>query len=526
MKAENLLKNRLAEPGQFIITLEYTVPDVADPCMADLESLAKLVAEDSRVAAMALTDRVPSITTHDTIDLAIRARDLSGKSPLVHLSGKNRNIDNLRERIQRFVDNDLENVLILTGDKPRSELPDSTVLCPEGFLDAVQAVDYTRKLCPDFFIAAAVSSFKYSQASQTMQYMKMKKKIDHGANAIFNQVGLDMRKIQEMAMYAKANNINIPLVHALYWPTAMLAKLAIQDELPGVVATQEMQKFLESLGADPDKGKGRRTKILALQTALCRVFGLAGVHFGGVKNVAIIKGVLDLADELSQNNTKDQLWQQWQELWKMPDGKPVNVAPANGFYFFQNDGNGLNSEIPAALTPPAGPSLHYKLMNMIHDTFFEDKIAEGKLFWKFYNWAHKRSWTAGPLNWFEWLCKYPLVQCQHCGSCSLPECGYICVESACAKHLPNGPCGGSKVNDDECEVIKGKQCAWVKVYDQAYNAGVLGQVASNYVPPKNIALKNTCSWVNMALKLDHRGRPIEPIIPEKKAPAGPAPEKK
>lgn len=514
MNAQNLLKAGLSEPGRFAVTLEYTVPNVADDWREDLEALATFVGEDPRISALALTDRVPSLTTHDTVDLAIRARDASGKMPLVHVSGKNRNINTLRELLQRFMDNGLENALILTGDQPRAALPDATVLCPEGFLDSVQGVALARKTVPELWIGAAVSSFKYSRAAQAMQYMKMQKKLDHGANAIFNQVGLDMRKVQELVLFARANNITVPMIQALYWPTAMLARLALADELPGVVATPAMRDFLESLGSDPDKGKGRRTRILALQIALCRAFGFAGVHIGGIKTPANIKAVLDLADELA-SQSMDLLWQEWQATWKTADGAPVALAPANGGYVFLGDGRGLNSEVPAAAEAPAGPSVHYRFMKMVHDNLFGQQIEPGRLFWKLYNWADKHAMVSRLLYHVEGACKKPLVGCQGCGSCSLPETAFICTESACAKHLPNGPCGGSKVADDECEVIKGRQCAWVKIYRQAYNAGVLADVAKNFVPAKSLALKNTCSWINAALKRDHRAPP-PPAGPQEK----------
>ena len=117
MGAENLLKPGLGTSGAFTITVEYTVPDVAEPFADDLAKLAEFVGQDTRVAGMALTDRVPSLTTHDTVDLAVRAAAVSGKMPLVHISGKNRNQDNLREQLQRLIDHGLpvEEALVELG---------------------------------------------------------------------------------------------------------------------------------------------------------------------------------------------------------------------------------------------------------------------------------------------------------------------------------------------------------------------------------------------------------------------------
>lgn len=504
MTVEDLLKDRLAAGDRFVVTVEYTVPDVGDTFADDVAKIAEFVGADDRVAGMALTDRVPSLTTHDTVDLAVRAKAISGKMPMVHISGKNRDRNNFREQIQRLIDNELDSALIITGDEPRSELPDSTVLCPGGFMDSVQGIDLARTLCPEMFLGAGVSSFKYSAAAQTMQYMKMRKKIDRGANAIFNQVGLDMRKVQEWKLYATSQNITTPLIQALYWPTAMLAKLALADSLPGVVATDAMHAFLKGLSSNPDKGKGKRMEILALQIALSRAWGLTGVHVGGLKNTANIKATLDLADELHGSKSADELWQQWQAVWTDGDGRPVATAPAGGHYVFQGDGQGLNSEQQVPADSARGASLKYRLMHGIHATFFDKRIEEGRSMWKLCRFADRHGWTERLLYGVERACKYPLVTCQGCGSCSLPETAYVCIQADCAKHLPNGPCGGSKVGD-ECEVKRGVTCAWVKIYRQANRAGTLAQVGKQFVPTKDPAINHTCSWINMALKRDHRG---------------------
>ncbi len=49
-------------------------------------------------------------------------------------------------------------------------------------------------------------------------------------------------------------------------------------------------------------------------------------------------------------------------------------------------------------------------------------------------------------------------KCQGCGSCVLAYTGGICPVTRCAKHLLNGPCGGS--SNGRCEISKEIGCAW------------------------------------------------------------------
>ena len=114
--------------------------------------------------------------------------------------------------------------------------------------------------------------------------------------------------------------------------------------------------------------------------------------------------------------------------------------------------------------------MKYKFMHWIHATFFEESMEQGGLMSKVCTWADRHPWSNRFMYHYERMCKYPLVRCQGCGSCSLPETAYVCTESGCAKRLPNGQCGGSKVGD-ECEVRAGVTCAWVRVYREAHAAG-------------------------------------------------------
>ena len=53
--------------------------------------------------------------------------------------------------------------------------------------------------------------------------------------------------------------------------------------------------------------------------------------------------------------------------------------------------------------------------------------------------------------------------CETCGNCLLAETGGVCPIAGCAKHLNNGPCGGTV--DGMCEVGGyTRPCAWIKIY--------------------------------------------------------------
>jgi ferredoxin len=91
-------------------------------------------------------------------------------------------------------------------------------------------------------------------------------------------------------------------------------------------------------------------------------------------------------------------------------------------------------------------------------------------------------------------------KCAACGACVLHEYGGICPVTRCAKHMLNGPCGGSR--EDRCEVRPDRQCAWQLIYQRLKAIGQLDRL-------KQIALpKNWNSSLNggprVLIREDHR----------------------
>jgi ferredoxin len=73
-------------------------------------------------------------------------------------------------------------------------------------------------------------------------------------------------------------------------------------------------------------------------------------------------------------------------------------------------------------------------------------------------------------------------KCAACGACVLHEFGGICPITRCAKHMLNGPCGGSR--EDRCEVRADRPCAWQLIYQRLRNIGQLDRLKKEQ-PPKS-----------------------------------------
>lgn len=73
-------------------------------------------------------------------------------------------------------------------------------------------------------------------------------------------------------------------------------------------------------------------------------------------------------------------------------------------------------------------------------------------------------------------------RCMECGDCVLEYTGGICPIARCAKHLLNGPCGGSQ--NGSCEVDPEIPCVWQQIIDRLTKLRELDKL-ERLVAPKN-----------------------------------------
>jgi ferredoxin len=73
-------------------------------------------------------------------------------------------------------------------------------------------------------------------------------------------------------------------------------------------------------------------------------------------------------------------------------------------------------------------------------------------------------------------------KCSACGSCVVHNYGGLCPVTRCAKHMLNGPCGGSR--EDRCEVRPDRPCVWQMIFRRLKGIGQLDRL-ENLEPPKD-----------------------------------------
>jgi methylenetetrahydrofolate reductase (NADPH) len=515
----------LHDANTFSVTWELVPGRGAfEKAQLDMIDAAKKAAASGRIHALTITDNPGGNPAISAEMLGAEIRRL-GIEPLVHLTCKDKNRNQLESLLYGMERADVRNLLVMSGDyskagyggapKPVFDLDPITLLGLISELNKGKEVPKPggkatlRK--SRFFAGVAASPFKAQEAEQMGQYYKLRKKFTAGARFVVSQVGFDARKMQELLQVVKLLGFgNIPVVGNVYLLSWGAAKLMKSNGLPGCVVADKLLREVQAEAAGRDEGRAKRVERAAEMYALLKGMGYAGAHISGNgMSVPDLLEVIELGEELSQR------WPDFVHEFDYPQ--------ENGWYFFERDNmTGLNTMTPISREAHSSAGIGYSTLRMLHHLAF---TKEGALFKPMRALARMVDGSALESSYtkYEQLIKGLTNDCRHCGDCAMLDLAYLCPMSKCPKNQRNGPCGGSF--EGWCEAYPNqRKCIYVLAYERLKAHGADQSLGENMVPPVNYDLNETSSWINFYLGRDHSAPKLKietvarKINPKKKNP--------
>jgi methylenetetrahydrofolate reductase (NADPH) len=414
---------------------------------------------------------------------------LEGLDFIPHLSCKDLNADGLTSTLAGYRQRRVESILALTGDKP-AEAQGVFEVESVGLLAMISRMNTQTILKADpaklnsvhrFFAGAAVSPFKYTEASLMQQYWKMEKKIAAGAQFLITQVGWDWRKSLELMQYLKANRIDIPVLGNVYWLTTKTPapRLMHDIKLPGCFVSDALLDKLQSESVD------EHIERAAQQTAMYRAMGYAGVDIGGVHDWPTLVRILTRAAEIGDH------WQPYKDNLCWPAERP--------YYLFDENGK------PRPLSQ-AKRRFNEMFFDFMHRAMLDPKYTGFRAFrgaLKLTRADREGSLTYTAFNAIEKGFKYCAFDCRECGDCYLPENFGYCTIGGCEKGLDNAPCGDSTA-DGYCGNNLDRLCIGERIYAAASaKPGGLEKLRRTSNKPRIARLAHSSSLVNYLFGRDH-----------------------
>ncbi len=431
---------------------------------------------------------VANIDPTDALAVIEQKHLLDGLDYIPHLTCKDSNTDSLISNLIGYRQRGIESVLLLTGDKPTSA---------QGVfeVESIGLLSMTRRLnnqsllkakpgqwetVPRFFAGAAVSPFKYTEASLMQQYYKMEKKIAAGADFLITQVGWDWKKSQELIQYMQENGLTTPVIGNVYWLTTLTPapRLMHDIKLPGCFVSDALLETLKSESVDD------HIERAAQQVAMYQSLGYAGVDIGGVHDYDVFLKILSRAAEIGDG------WEQYKDNLCWPAEKP--------FYLYDDAGR----QVPLS-TPKQ--KFNERFFNLMHRAILDPDHRgfygfRGML--RLFGARKEEHLTYKAFNAIEKGMKYCIFDCAECGDCYLPENFGYCTIGGCEKGLNNAPCGDATV-DGYCGNNLQQRCVGELIYDSAAAADQRERLRKTINEPRNPALRHSSSIVNYLFGRDH-----------------------
>jgi 5,10-methylenetetrahydrofolate reductase len=434
---------------------------------------------------------------------------LEGLDVVPHVTCKDMNADAIVSSLMSLRKMDVRNVLALTGDKP-VKAQRVFELESLGLLRLIKRINQDAYLqarpqaladVHRFFAGAAVSPFKYTEASQMQQYYKMEKKIACGAEFLITQVGWDWRKSLELFTYVRENGLDVPVFGNVYLLSTLTPapRLMHDIKLPGCFVSDELLAKVNSERVDDHLERA------AQQVAMYKAIGAAGVDLGGVPGFELFARILQRAAEIGPD------WEQSREnlCWPARDA----------FYLYDESGARRRLSMPRL-------TFAKRFFDFSHRAFLDPEHAGFHAFKKTMSLlgANKGKGAIYKLfNAKEKLFKYLLFECEECGDCFLPENFGLCTIGGCEKGMDNAPCGDATV-DGRCGNNLDRVCIGERIYQAAASEDLRSQISDPGIPdsrgrerlrtiinkPRNPALQHTSSIINYLFAKDHTMR--SPLI--------------
>ena len=506
-----------------------------------------------RLAGVALPQNPRGIPMLDPADIfsIIAAKGPSGRGlwddldVVPHVTGKEQNAEALRSALTGFRAMGLTTVLAITGDKPASgkrvfELDSIGLLelvselnfdafqrapvsppakrtvpspehppAPGGFSRIGEMLAGPRpgsasfasrfSSVPQFFALAAVSPFKYTEASLLQQYFKAAKKLQAGAQAFLLQMGWDSRKSEELFRYFRQARLDAPVLGNVYYLSNAnpAARLMNEGRMPGCFVSDELLAAVRREKAEAHLERA------ACQVAMYRDLGADGVDLGGLPDFDALVRIAVRAGEIGPG------WRQRRIILDYPPPPPASGPGL--FYLYGPETEGGSAPRPPFRPSPRPRTFRQRRFDFLHRNFltkgkrlcpavagtaraFGLEKGEGSL----YRWFHGAEAAA----------KAVLFACEDCGDCFLPENFGYCTLGECAKGLPNPPCGDA-TPEGRCGNDETRVCVAEPIFHAAAASGKLGGLAETALPPRIAALEHTSGVLNYVFDRDHaRGFPL------------------
>jgi methylenetetrahydrofolate reductase (NADPH) len=263
----------LQQPGTHL-SFEFFPPKTEDASRTLFESIKELA--PIQPSYVSVTYGAGGSTRELTRDLVVRITRETQLTVVAHLTTVGANRDEIKQVLETYVENGIENIMALRGDPPRGQ---QFVQAENGFAYAADLVAFIKQHFPRLGVGVAGFPEGHPATPNRLQEMDhLKAKIDAGADYICTQLFFDNNDYYDYCERCEIAGIKVPIIAGIM-PVTTLKGLTRTAEL--ALGARVPAKLLRAvLRAEDDE----MVEKVGVHWATQQVFDLfdrkvAGIHF-------------------------------------------------------------------------------------------------------------------------------------------------------------------------------------------------------------------------------------------------------
>ncbi|QSH41105.1 methylenetetrahydrofolate reductase C-terminal domain-containing protein [Lentisphaerota bacterium ZTH] len=450
--------------GVFVMLVEQSAPTTGtDPAIAGerLQELEYAVLNINELpTGLAITDRFGTPDTWSASQYAASLSPDTRDRHVIYISGRDATMEEAGEKVKLCSAGGFRNIVPVSGNL----YPGETFKSGRNmvFSDSVCQLEMLRRIKAEnpFFCGCVCNPYKYAPKDLFPQYLKLIKKLDHGARFVVTQIGWDMLKLQELRWYLGYRGLHFPTIARLMILTPERLEKLQGGHVPGVRISPDFNTILENeLKYSHNQFEAAQWRRLELQAAGCRLLGFSGIQIAGLDSPDKVRvAAKRVTSALNEFRNFDDWKQEYIEHLARAEMAPY----PNCFYLFDKLFSSAHLDGTAEMTQfnSEGLSKREKRLYRLRKFMFPhaDRQNPG---------AH-------------FIAKKLFAGCQECSHCRLPQTFFVCPET-CPKGLANGPCGGTRA-DGSCELGE-QECTHSKMMRLAAWRRKVHRLEERYIEP-------------------------------------------
>jgi methylenetetrahydrofolate reductase (NADPH) len=241
-----LVKEILSSASKPVFSFEFFPPKKDGDWDTLFETIAALSPLDP--SYVSVTYGAGGSTRSRTHDLVTRIRKETGLTVVSHLTCICSSIEETSAILQNYVENGIDNVLALRGDKPAGAATLDEAI--KDFPNAIDLVRFIKKNFPSIGIGVAGFPEGHPETPNRMKEIEyLKEKVDAGADYIVTQLFFDNRDFFDFAERCDIAGIDIPIIAGIMPVTTRKGMIRMSELALGArVPAPLLKKILDAPG--------------------------------------------------------------------------------------------------------------------------------------------------------------------------------------------------------------------------------------------------------------------------------------